>query len=413
MNNIKVNDMKHLLPRITLLQFVPEALPTYRADVAMLFGKYLPRLGVQCHIVGKSGDGEPNNQGFASVRRSYPTADRKRREVSYLWLCLKALWGADKQSCDLIQVRDMVSIGLLALLIARMKGMPFVYWISFLMSEERINRARANIKTGGGFRFRLILLKGLFEKYFLYQIILPNSQHIFVQSEAMKDRLVAQGFSPEKLTAVPMGVDTETLQLGSIAAQRLSGWEGIPLIAYLGTLDGMRLLHEVIDALVKVREQYPDACLLFIGDSLNSEDTEALLTYANRVNLNNAVHITGWLPSREAWALLLGADVAISFVPRSEIYDVSSPTKLLEYLALGMPCVANDIPDQAQVLLDSEAGWLTDSSFQGIAQALTEILDDPKAARIRAASGPMYIDAHRSYRVLAMKVAEQYRRIIE
>ena len=413
MNNIKVNDMKHLLPHITLLQLVPEPLPTYRADVTILFGKYLPRFGVQCHIVGKSGDSEGNNQGFASVQRSYQAVNRKRRELSYLWLCLKVLWGADKQSCDLIQVRDMVSIGLLALLIARMKGMPFVYWISFLMSEERINRARDNIKTGGGFRFRLILLKGLFEKHLLYWIILPNSQHIFVQSEAMKGRLVAQGFSPEKLTAVPMGVDTETLQLGRIAAQRLPDWEGIPLIAYLGTLDRMRCLHEVIDALIKVRVQHPDARLLFIGDSLNSKDTEALLTYANQVNLNNAVHITGWLPSNEAWALLLGADVAISFVPRSEIYDVSSPTKLLEYLALGMPCVANDIPDQVQVLLDSEAGWLTDSSCQGIAQALTEILDDPKAARIRSASGPIYIDAHRSYRMLAMKVAEQYRRIIE
>lgn len=404
--------MNHIPPLITLLQLVPEPLPTYRSDVAILFGKYLPRFGVQCHIVGKSSDSEINNQGFASVRRSYPAVDRKRREISYLWLCLKALWGAHKQSCDLIQVRDMVSIGLFALLIARMKGIPFVYWISFLMSEERINRARANIKVGTGFRYRLILLKGLLEKFLLYQIILPNAQHIFVQSEAMKNRFIAQGLSPEKLTAVPMGVDTEILQLDNLVAHRLPGWEDIPLIAYLGTLDHMRRLHEVIDALVKVREQHPEARLLFIGDSLNSEDTEALLTYANRANLNNAVHITGWLPSNEAWALLLGADVAISFVPRSEIYDVSSPTKLLEYLALGMPCVANDIPDQAQVLLDSEAGWLTDSTCQGIAQALTEILDDPKAARIRADLGPMYIDAHRSYRVLAMKVAEQYHCII-
>jgi glycosyltransferase involved in cell wall biosynthesis len=404
--------MNHIPPPITLLQLVPEPLPTYRADVSVLFGKYLPRFGVQCHIVGKSGDGEHNNQDFASVRRSYPAVDRKRTELSYLWLCLKALLGANKQSCDLIQVRDMVSIGLLALLIARMKGIPFVYWISFLMSEERINRARDNIKTGGGFRFRLILLKGLLEKYFLYQIILPNSQHIFVQSEAMKDRLVAQGFSPEKLTAVPMGVDTETLQLGRIAAQRLPDWEGIPLIAYLGTLDRMRRLHEVIDALVKVRAQQPNARLLFIGDSFDSEDTEALLAYADQVNLYDAVHVTGWLPNNQAWALLLGADAAISFVPRSEIYDVSSPTKLLEYLALGMPCVANDIPDQVQVLLDSDAGWLTDSTSQGIAQGLMKILDDPKSARLRAASGPMYIDAHRSYRVLARKAAEQYRRII-
>ncbi len=32
-------------PPISLLQLVPEPLPTFRADVAVLFGKYLPRHG--------------------------------------------------------------------------------------------------------------------------------------------------------------------------------------------------------------------------------------------------------------------------------------------------------------------------------------------------------------------------------
>ena len=123
------------------------------------------------------------------------------------------------------------------------------------------------------------------------------------------------------------------------------------------------------------------------------------------------MHITGWLPNSQAWALLAGADAAISFVPRSEILDVSSPTKLLEYLALGLPCVGNDNPDQAQVLSTDGVGWLTDSTADALAKALSEILADPEAARKRAASGPAHINATRSYRMLATRVAEQYRLI--
>jgi glycosyltransferase involved in cell wall biosynthesis len=396
---------------LSLLQFVPESLPTFRSDVAVLFGKYLPRRGVQCHIVGMPGEGETDSQGFASVRHADPANARWRRELSYLLLCLRILLGARKQSYNLIQVRDMASIGLLALLIARFKGIPFVYWVSYLMSEDRIERARANLATSKGFHYRLVLLKGLVEKTLLYRIVLPGARHVFVQSEAMKDMIAAQGIPLEKLTAVPMGVDTETLLSNSIVKQRLDGWKGIPLIAYLGTLDRMRSLDRVVDALAIVRKTNPQARLLFIGDSTTRGDAEELQAYADRIGLNEAVHITGWLPTNQAWALLTGADAAISFVPRSEIFDVSSPTKLLEYLALGIPCVGNDNPDQAQVLSLSGAGWLTDSTPEALAQALSEILDDPEAARRRAASGLAYIDANRSYHVLAAMVAEQYRSI--
>jgi glycosyltransferase involved in cell wall biosynthesis len=402
--------MNHL-STLSLLQFVPEPLPTYRSDVAVLFGKYLPRHGLQCHIVGMPGKGEINDQGFASIQRAYPANGRWRRELSYLLLCLRTLLGTSKQSCDFIQVRDMVTIGLLAMLIARLKGIPFVYWISYLMSEDRIRRARANINAGAGFRYRLVLLKGLLEKALLYKIVLPGTQHIFVQSEAMKKLMATRGIPLEKLTAVPMGVDTEALQPGSVIKQRLPGWEGVPIIAYLGTLDRSRCLDQVIDALAIVHKKYPQARLLFIGDSLEQSDVTNLLAYAAQLGLTDSVHITGWLPTGQALALLAGADAAISFVPRSDIYDVSSPTKLLEYLALGLPSVGNNNPDQAQLLATSDVGWLADSNVEALAQALSEILADPEAACKRAASGPAYINATRSYRVLAAMVAEQYRLI--
>lgn len=402
--------MNYLLS-LSLLQLVPESLPTFRSDVAVLFGKYLPRHGVQCHIVGMPGKEEMNSQGFASVRKADPADKRWRRELSYLWLSLRTLLGTRKQSYDLIQVRDMVSIGLLALLVARLKGIPFVYWISYLMSEDRIERARANITTSKGLHYRLVLLKGLIEKALLYRIVLPGAQHVFVQSDAMKELIAAQGIPLEKLTAVPMGVDTETLLSRGIVKQRLPGWENIPVIAYLGTLDRMRCLHKVVDALATVRKRNPKARLLFIGDSTVRGDAEELQAYADRKGLSEAVHITGWLPVDQAWALLTGADAAISFVPRSEIFDVSSPTKLLEYMALGLPCVGNDNPDQAQVLSTSDAGWLTDSTVEALAEGLSEILSDPESARRRAVSGPVYINANRSYQVLAATVAKQYRSI--
>jgi glycosyltransferase involved in cell wall biosynthesis len=404
------------MKRLRILQLVPEPLPTFRADVATLFGKYLPRHGVETHLVGK-GSAAPapaDGQGFASQRRSY-AGSRLKSELSFSWLCLRALLGANRSNCDLIQVRDMVSIGLLALCIARIKRIPMAYWVSYLISEGRIERARGDLAHSrslrGGLRARLVLAKGLLEQRLLYGFLLPRADHVFVQSDAMAALMASKGVPPSRLSAVPMGVDMENVS-ARLAPSQWAGWEGKPVIAYLGTLDRSRGMDKVIDALVLVRKQIPDACLLLIGSSPRTEDIALLLNMADQRGVADAVQVTGWLPASEAWQYLAGAEAAVSYIPRGALYDVSSPTKLLEYLALGMPCVGNDTPDQAAVLAASDAGWLSASTAEAMAEGLITILRDPQAARRRAAAGPGFIEEVRSYRVLGEHVARRYHAVL-
>ncbi len=396
---------------VKILQFVPEALPTFRADVAVLFGKYMPRHEVVCDIVGMASPEPAALQGFASARRPPYRAGRLRRELDYLWLCARVLLGTRKSDCDAIQVRDMVPIGLLALLVARCKGVPFYYWVSYLMSEGRIERAEEKLRRSAGLRERLVLWKGKVERQLLYRWMLPAADHVFVQSDAMLEVMRAKGLDAARMTVVPMGVDMERLEAPAVAA-RPPGWEGVPLIAYLGTLDGARNLERVVDVLALVRQHTVDACLLLIGSAPTPGDEFKLRDYIAGQGLTGAVRITGWLPSSEAWQLLAGAEVAISYIPRGALYDVSSPTKLLEYLALGMPAVGNDTPDQAHVLTQSQAGWLTASTPEAMAAAVADILGHPERARQRAAGGGAYIERTRSYRVLGAMVADKYRSLL-
>ncbi|WP_158206817.1 glycosyltransferase [Pseudoduganella flava] len=373
----------------------------------MLFGKYLPRHGIATDVVGKGSQAPLPEQGFASTRRS-TMGKRWRTELGFAWLCIRSVLQARRDHCDVIQARDMVSLGAVALLIARLKGIPFVYWMSFLMCEGRIDRARSRLRNGGGLRDRLVLLKGLVEYWLLYNVVLRHADHVFVQSDAMLDLLAGQGVPRGKMTPVPMGVDMEVLATRP-TPRRLPGWEGVPLLAYLGTLDPLRDIHMVVDALVIIRRTYPTARLLLIGDAPQRADVDALLKHAADSGVGEAVHVTGWLPSAQAWELLAGADAAVSYFPRGKILDTNSPTKVLEYLALGIPSLGNDNPDQRNVMLESDAGWLTASTPEALAEAACMVFADPQGASRRAASGPRYIEAKRSYRVLAETVAQRYR----
>jgi glycosyltransferase involved in cell wall biosynthesis len=389
---------------------VPEPLPSFRADVATLFGNYLPRHGVHCDIVGKAGEGALAGTGFASACRPPRHRRRWRNELAFAWLCVRSAWRVPRAACDLLQVRDMVSIGLVVLLIARLRGLRFAYWMSFLMSEGRILRARAELARRFSLHYTLVLWKGLAERFLLEKVLLARADHVFVQSEAMRARIAALGIAAARLTAVPMGVDTE--RLARVAGRRLPGWEAVPVLAYLGTLDRSRQLETVLDALALLRRVHPDARLLLIGASPTPADVDLLRAHAARAGLADAIHITGWLPAAEALPLLAGADAAISYIPRGELFDISSPTKLLEYLALGMPCVGNDSPDHLQALAGSGAGWLCASTAQALADAVAAIFADPAAARVRAGAGPAWIEQHRSYRVLARDLAVRYRDLV-
>ena len=123
------------------------------------------------------------------------------------------------------------------------------------------------------------------------------------------------------------------------------------------------------------------------------------------------MHLTGWLPQPEALRLLACAELAWSPVPRGPLFDVSSPTKAVEYLGLGLPCVGNDIPDQQLVLERSGGGLCVSMTPQAFAEASLALLSDADLARQMGESGRRWVREHRDYAVLARQVAAVYRRL--
>ena len=91
---------------------------------------------------------------------------------------------------------------------------------------------------------------------------------------------------------------------------------------------------------------------------------------------------------------------------------MSSPTKLVEYLALGIPSVANDIPDQALVIEQSGAGLCVPMEAASFAAAARRLMEDRTLAAEFAQRGPAYVRSHRTYAILGRIVAETYTKIL-
>lgn len=152
------------------------------------------------------------------------------------------------------------------------------------------------------------------------------------------------------------------------------------VVLYHGGLDRDRGIEVLLDALPELP---PDAVLVLMGYG-PLEPTlrqRAAATDDRRWHLLPAVppaELLGWVAS--------AAVVAIPIQPTSLNHLLTTPNKLFEALAAGVPVVAADLPGIAAIVRDTGIGLLCDpTSPRAVAAAVREVLawDDDARAMIR------------------------------
>jgi glycosyltransferase involved in cell wall biosynthesis len=390
---------------LSIAFIIRDPLPPLRADVLTLFGEQMPRYGIATDLVGQSGSGAAAPWAGGAMH----TVGRLGALASVatpLWDALGLARAWRRAPLDAIQVRDKVASGLVGRLAAAMLGLPFVYWMSFPIVEGYAVRRDQIVARGP--RWLAHALRAALSRAVLYRLVLPGARHVFVQSEAMADWLARQGIARSRMTAVPMGVDVAQFSRAALTPSTDPRLDGRRVIVYLGRIGRARQSDFLLDVVVLLRARTPAILLVIAGDAASADEMGWMRACIAARGLETQVLLTGWLSQQAALGYALRAEVGLSPIPRGALFDVASPTKLVEYLALGLPSVANDIPDQRLVIEQSGAGLVAPMQAQLFSAAVQVLLDDP-ALRTRCAErGPHWVRTHRSYEVLGRKVADTY-----
>jgi len=308
---------------------------------------------------------------------------------------------------DFIQIKDKCASAIIAIVASRLTKTNFVYWLSYPFAEEQIYRA----KTGTARYPLLYLIRGLLFKGLLYHVILPQADHIFVQSEQMKEDIAAKGIEKTKMTTIPMGVDAELLSRG----QGKKTPDDLPekVLVYLGTLVRSRRLDFLIRTLQRVLRDEPDAKLYMVGEGEDPQDKQMLRDEAIKRRVEHAVVFTGFLPKEAALRWVDRADVCLSPYYPIQVLNSTSPTKLIEYMARGKAVVANHHPEQRLVISESGAGICVPYDKEAFAGAILELLKDRNKAKKMGENGRRYVKRYRTYDVIGDLVEKAYFRIMD
>jgi glycosyltransferase involved in cell wall biosynthesis len=386
--------------------------PPFRVDVTVLFGKELSARGfsVDWLLQSQAACDEPYEAkwggGIVRVGRT-DLGDSRFRRLRRHWLGFQNDMRVRSlaRKYDIVQVKDKVLAAMPALWAAKRGGAAFVYWLSFPHPEASLHLARI-----GEARYPMLYrIRGWVQFVVLYRYILPRADHVFVQSEQMKRDLVEYGIPAEKMTPVAMGVDLATFV--EITEQAPVFQSDVPIVAYLGTLAGERRIDFLVRVMAHVLDRQPQARLLLVGDGDRPGDVEAILSEARRLGIDASVEVTGFLPQKEALQRTMAATVCVSPFYPTPILNSTSPTKLVEYMALSQPVVANDHPEQRLVLEQSGGGYCVPYDERAFADAILKVIADPVRAREMGRRGREYVSQHRSYKFLGQMLANKYREI--
>ncbi len=300
---------------------------------------------------------------------------------------------AKQNAYDLVIVKDKFVAVLLALLIQSRLHIPFVYWLSFPFPEATAYKARSRRWP----RRAVDMLRSRFMYFVLYRIVSRRARHVFVQSRWMKEDLSAKGILQQRMTAVPMGVSLERIAL--VRGRRDSC--NHPRAIYIGALNEARRIDFLLRAFARVLQHIPRAELYIVGAAHDPRDERKLHDLTRTLGMASSVHFTGQLPIDQAWELVSKSLIGVSPIPPTPEFFPSSPTKLVEYLALARAVVANDLPEQNFVIRESGGGRCVPYQETAFADAMAELLSDPALVMRMGCSGRTWVAQHRSYALIS------------
>ena len=199
------------------------------------------------------------------------------------------------------------------------------------------------------------------------QVICVNEQH--------RVATVGHGVDAGKVQVVPNYADA---QLFPVRAPRVAG----PFVAYHGTVAARMGLDVVLRGLAAARTEHAGLRGAIWGDG---DAVASLTALRGALNLTNVVDLPGKRFRLEDLVPRLDA-VGLGVVPlrRDGFTDLALPTKLLEYVRLGIPVIVTWTPTIGHYFPDDTVLFIRDFTPGGVARAIGTALADPEAARERA-----------------------------
>lgn len=311
------------------------------ASIVNAFRALGHEVDVSALIGGETNTETARTRMLQRVRNAIPQSLYWMAELSYNVVGRRALLQAiAEKKPDFIYERYILfnTAGISA---ARRAGIPLVLEVNAPLAYERAKYERQVLPS----------LARTFERR-----VCSRADLVVVVSTPLKEYLVNEGVSPERVLVLPNGADPGMFRPDAASRAAVRARYGVAPDAVVVGFTGILRPWHGLDLLTRAFARMPQTStgsphLLIVGDGPSRSEVE---TIADGLGVRGRVTVTGRVPHADIPAHVAAFDIGVS--PRATFY--ASPMKVPEYMAAGVAVVGPATGNLRDLMDDGTTGLL-------------------------------------------------------
>ncbi len=270
--------------------------------------------------------------------------------------------------------------GLTALLVARLKGVPFVFEIRDLWPDFAVQT--------GVLRSRLLISLSRALEHFLYR----SADRMIVNSPGFIPHLVACGVPEAKVTLVANGVEPGAFrpeERGEAVRKEL-GIADQFVVLYTGAFGLANDLGVLLESAERLKG-FSNIVFLLVGDGKEKQNIARTIVEKRLAN----VRLVPAQPKSSIPQYLAAADVCVAILKAIPMFSTTYPNKVFDYMAAGRPTVLAIDGVIRQVIEAAQGGtFVCPGQPKAIAEAILKYSQDPEFRRRHGMNARRYVVAN-------------------
>jgi glycosyltransferase involved in cell wall biosynthesis len=333
---------------------------------------------LRCHV------SESYNKSFLGRIAGY---------FSFMWSSMYAGIFKLKQKPDLILVTSPpLFIGITAILLSKIKGVPFVFEVRDLWPESAVDTGVLKNK----------FLINLFYK--LEALIYKKSSLINVLTPAFKTNLIEKkNIHPEKVIFIPNSADFDLSEelLHNFNPENFRKEKGVEdkfVITYVGAHGKANGLHQILQT-AKLLED-TNVVFWLIGKGMYKPK---LVQEAAEMGVKNVVFFDP-VPKKEVFKFILASDMGASVLLKNDTFKTVYSNKTFDYMACKKPILMAIDGISRDLVEEANAGMFVDpENPKEFERIIRHYLSNPDLIKEQGESGYHFAKANFDRSVLAKK----------
>jgi glycosyltransferase involved in cell wall biosynthesis len=275
---------------------------------------------------------------------------------------------------DIVHVHNVPDFLVFAAAFPKWKGVPVILDIHDLLPEFYASKFKV---SSGSLLFQLLT--------FAERCSASFATHVIVANHLWRDRLAARSSRQAKCSVVRNHPDLDIFV--AQAGQKVRT-DATFQLTYPGSLNWHQGVDVAIRAFASIAGQIPEAQFHIYGDGAAKP---SLIELANELKMQNRVIFHDLLPSRDIARVMAQTDLAIEPKRATSTFgNEALSTKILEFMALGVPIVASRTTIHAYYYDDSIIRYYDHDDAAQLAECILQMKRDPESYAQMARRAAVY-----------------------